>query len=66
MAEVITYLDPDAGGTGSGADWTNASTSMSAWETGENTNLVTDGDWHHLYCRASSGTADTAESSSIP
>lgn len=58
-AEVIRYVDPDATGTGTGLDWTNAYTSLSAWNTGEATNLVADGDWHHVYCRASSGTADT-------
>lgn len=32
---------------------------MGAWNTGEATDLVTAGDWHHVYCRASSGTADS-------
>ena len=60
MAEVIRYVDPDAGGAGTGVDWTNAYTSLSAWEAAEQTDLVTDGNWHHCYVRASSGTADTA------
>jgi len=59
VAEVIRYVDPDATGSGTGVDWTNAYTSLSAWEAAEQTNLVTDGDWHHVYCRSSSGTADT-------
>jgi len=59
MAEVIRYVDTDATGSGTGVDWANAYTSLSAWEAAEQTDLVSDGDWHHVYCRASSGTADT-------
>jgi len=59
MAEVVRYVDPDATGAGDGTSWTDAYTSLSAWNAGEATNLVTDGDWHHVYCRSSSGTADT-------
>ena len=59
MAEVIRYVDPDAVGSGSGLDWTNAYTSLNAWESAEQTNLVSAGDWMHVYCRSSSGTADT-------
>lgn len=58
-AEVIRYVDPDATGGSTGLDWTNAYTSLFVWEAAEQTDLVTDGDWHHVYCRASSGTADT-------
>ena len=59
MAEVIRYVDPDATGSGTGVDWANAYTSLSAWEAAEATNLVTDDDWHHVWCRSSNGTADT-------
>jgi len=59
MAEVIRYVDPDASGAGDGTSWTDAYTSLSAWNTGEATDLVTDGDWHHVYCRSSAGSADT-------
>lgn len=58
MAEVIRYVDPDATGGGTGVDWTNAYTSLSAWESNEQTDLVNDGNWMHVYCRASSGTED--------
>ena len=59
MAEVIRYVDPDATGSGDGTSWANAYTSLNAWEAAEETDLVTAGDWHHVYCRSSSGTADT-------
>lgn len=50
MATVTTYVDPD--GTG---DYT----SLNAWEAGEQTDLVTDGDSHVVKCFSSEGTADT-------
>ena len=59
MAEVIRYVDPDATGLGNGTSWTDAYTSMNAWEAAEQVDLVTAGDWHHVYTRASSSTADT-------
>jgi len=59
VAEV-RYIDPDAtGGTGSGLDWANAYTSMSAWNAAEAKDLVTAVDTHTVYCRSSAGTADT-------
>jgi hypothetical protein len=59
MAEVVRYVDPDASGGGTGLDWTNAYTSLSAMVTGEASDLATAGNWLHVYCRASAGTADT-------
>ena len=50
MAEVNTTVNPDGG-----ADYT----SLNAWDSGEQTDLVTDGDNHVVTC-SSSGTADTA------
>lgn len=61
MAEVICYVDPDAVGAGDGTSWTDAYTSLNAWEAAEQTDLPTDGDWHHVYWRSSGGTADTTE-----
>jgi hypothetical protein len=61
MAQVIRYVDPDASGAADGTSWTDAYTSLSAWNTGEGTNLVTDGDYHTCYCRSSGGTEDTTE-----
>ncbi len=60
MAEVVRYVDPDAGGGATGVDWANAYTSMNAWEGAEQTDLPTDGDNHVVYFRSSGGTADTA------
>jgi len=59
VAQVIRYVDPDAAGAGTGVDWTNAYTSLQAWDDAEVSNLVTDGDYHTVYCRSSSGTQDT-------
>lgn len=59
MAEVIRYVDPDASGSETGLDWANAYTSLSAWSTAEETNLVNDQNTHRVICRASVGTADT-------
>ena len=59
MALVTRYVDPDATGGGTGVDWTNAYTSLNAWEAAEQTNLVSDGDSHIVYCRSSSGGDDT-------
>ncbi len=58
-AEVIRYVDPDSAVGGNGTTWALAYDSLFDWEAAEQTDLPTDGDWHHVYCRASSGTADT-------
>lgn len=59
MALIETYLDPDAPGSETGVDWTNAYLSLDDWNTNEATDLVTAGDTHLLHCRSSSGTTDT-------
>lgn len=62
MAEVIRYWDTDIiGGTGSGVDLANAYSSMTAWEAAEQTDLVTDTDWHHVYFTASLGGAEDGQ-----
>lgn len=61
MAQVIRYVDPDAVGAGNGQSWADAYNSLQAWDTGEATNLITDGDTHTVYCKSSGGTADTTE-----
>jgi len=57
MATITRYVDPDATGAGTGVDWTNAYTSLSAYEAAETiTNGTDDG---VVWCRSSAGTADT-------
>jgi hypothetical protein len=58
MAEIIRYIDPDATGAGDGTSWADAYVSMFAFDAAEETDLVTADNWMHVYCRASSGTAD--------
>lgn len=60
MAVVTKYVDPDAGGAGTGVDWANAYTSLEAWNNAQATDLTVDEDTHICNCRALSGTADSA------
>lgn len=62
MADVVRYINVDVvGGAGDGTSWPNAYSSMSAWNAAEATNLVTDGDTHTVYCRASADSPDTTK-----
>lgn len=56
-ATTTIYVDPDASGSGTGADWTNAYTSLNAMVTGEAGDMS--GDDVVVEVRSSSGTADT-------
>jgi parallel beta-helix repeat protein len=58
---IVRFVDTDTPGmTGdTGHGWNNAYDRLSYWEAAEQTNLVSDGVKHHVYCRASSGTGDT-------
>ena len=58
-AQVIRYVDPDAAGAANGTSWADAYTSLSAWEAAEQTDLVSAGNYHTVYCRSSGGTDDT-------
>jgi hypothetical protein len=56
---LVKYVDPDAVGTGSGDDWTNAYTTLDACES-LNWNLTdAGGDTLTVWCRSSAGTVDT-------
>ena len=53
-AQVIKYVDTDVvGGDSDGTSWANAYSTLSAWEAGQRTDLVTDGDYHTVYLRGS-------------
>jgi hypothetical protein len=59
--QIVRYVDPDATGNNSGTSWENAYTSLSAWDAGEGADLVALDQYHTVYCRSSSGTADTTQ-----
>lgn len=58
-AEIIRYVDPDSAAGGDGTTWALAYDSLFDWEAAEDGNTL-DGDWMHVYVRASGGTADTS------
>lgn len=57
------YVDPDAGGGGTGVDWTNAYTTLSAWEAAKNADITAGGSDKIMivHCRSSSGGNDQAQ-----
>ena len=59
LTHVVRYVDPNAGGGGTGLDWTNAYTALQTWNTTEAKNLVTADEYHTVHLRSSGGTADT-------
>lgn len=59
-AQLIEYVDPDASGAANGDTWTDAYTSLNAWEAAEGQDLTDGGgDYMTVYCRSSSGGDDT-------
>lgn len=61
MAVIDRYLDTGlATGSHTGVDWDNAYASLSAWQTGEVTDLVTDTDSHILHWRTTGEVAEIA------
>ena len=56
---VVRYIDPDATGLNDGTSWENAYTSISAWTTGEASDLVATNEIHTVYLRSSGGSEDT-------
>ena len=59
MAIIDVYVWPDAAGGGTGVDWTNAYTSLSAAIAAETADLVSDGNEIIFNCRSNGGTLDT-------
>ncbi len=59
---VKWYVDPDASGGGTGVDWTNAYTSLSAFEAAEGKDISTGSGSDEIFvvnCRSSAGGDDT-------
>lgn len=56
---VQWYVDPDAGGGGTGVDWANAYTSLSAFEAAEGKDLTGSDEVYVVNCRSSAGGDDT-------
>jgi len=57
--ESIVYVDPDAGGSGTGVDYTNAYTSLQVAQKAKAKNLTISDEIYIFLCRSSGGTADT-------
>jgi len=64
---VTSYVDPDASGTNTGENWTNAFTSLSAADAANfnatSQDLVANNETVLCLCRSSAGTADTSSPS---